>query len=546
MISKLSLSALIIFTYSSVNLFAQTGTNYQQIDALHYTFDIRIDDTRDRIEGKTDFLFKVRNLRLDSTYLDLSSPDKKGATGMKVSSVKFNNQKIHFRQDDDRLYVYFEPALLPDDVGTLQIRYTGIPSDGLIISENEYGERTFFGDNWPNRAHNWLPTIDHPSDKATCEFIITSPLHYKVIANGMLREESMVRYGSDQQKLTHWVMKQPIPTKVMVFGAARFAVLYDQPVGNIAIQHWVYADNRASGFRDFEPTANVLRYLINRIGDYPYEKLANVESKTKYGGMENASNVFYNEQAVDGGQSIESLIAHEIAHQWFGNSVSEKEWSHIWLSEGFATYLSHTYIEYTYGKDSLYSLLHEDKDRVFSYYQRAPDSPVVDHSHENLYLLLNANSYQKGAWFLHMLRLKLGEEKFWKGIRTFYKQHCHSKADTDDFKAVMESVGGQSLNEFFQLWLYTPGHPVIKGNWKYGGLSKKLKLQMEQVQENQQLYDLPLEIAVYYDEDAEPVIHKVRLNRKEGSFSFKLQSRPIKVELDPHAKILLDTKLFKN
>lgn len=547
MISKIFLSTLIIFTYYSTILFAQTGHNYEHIDALHYTFDLEISDENDQIKGKADILFKVRTQSLDTTYLNLKSYDEGSAQGMRVISVRFNDQDISFEHKNDRLYVYFAPGLAPQEVGTLNIQYAGEPADGLIISENEYGERTFFGDNWPNRAHHWLPTIDHPSDKATCEFIITSPIQYKIIANGTLREESMLEYrSSQQQKLTHWVMAQPIPTKVMVFGAARFAVLYDQPVDNISIQHWVYADNRKIGFKDFSQTSNVLRYMINRIGEYPYEKLANVESKTRYGGMENASNVFYNEQAVDGNQSIESLIAHEVAHQWFGNSVSEKEWAHIWLSEGFSTYLSHTYIEHTYGEDSLHSLLKEDKDRIFTYYQRSPQAPVVDTTQTNLYLYLNANSYQKGAWFLHMLRLKVGEEVFWSGIKRFYKRHCHSKADTHDFKEVMESVSNQSLDDFFDLWLHTPGHPVLKGNWRYAGLGRKLKIQLEQVQENSLIYDLPLEVAVNYGNDGNTEIHRINLKNKSDNFTIKLQARPVSIELDPHARILVDTKLFKD
>ena len=528
-------------------LFAQPGKNYQQIDALHYTFNLEVSDQHDRIQGIADILFKVRNNTLDSTYLDLSEVNKEELTGMQVRSVKLNEREISFFHRDEALHIIFESSLSPQTVGTLQIQYEGIPSDGLIISENEYGERTFFGDNWPNRAHNWLPTVDHPSDKATCEFIITAPMQYKVIANGTLREESMIRHSSMQQKkLTHWVMKQPIPTKVMVFGAARFPILYDQPVDNIPIQHWVYADNRESGFQDFEPSANVLRYMIGRIGEYPYEKLANVESKTKYGGMENASNIFYNEQAVDGGQSIESLIAHEVAHQWFGNSVSEKEWAHVWLSEGFSTYMAHTYIEHTYGEDSLRRLMHNDKQRIFTYYQRAPEAAVIDSAQTNLYLYLNANAYQKGSWFLHMLRNEVGEIVFWDGIKKFYAQYRHSKANTDDFLQLMETVSKQQLDDFFDLWLYTPGHPILKGTWNYAGLGRKLKMNMEQVQTNGHTYDLPLEVGIYYEEDQQPEIQTVRLNKKEESFSLKLKSRPLNIVLDPHAKLLIDTKLFTN
>lgn len=545
MYSKTSFLTLFFTTCIITLLLAGKTPNYRQIDALHYTFHIEINDHNDQIIGKTELLFKARNQGLDTTYLDLSSTNEQGL-GMEVLSVQLNEESLAFKHADDKLYIFFQEALQQGYTGTLHISYRGIPRDGLIISENENGERTFFGDNWPNRAHHWLACVDHPSDKATCEFIVTAPYQYQVIANGVLREESMIRQVGDFKKLTHWAMAQPIPTKVMVFGAAAFAIVYDAPVKGIAIQHWVYADNRESSLKDFAPTANILHYMTERVGAYPYDKLANVESKTKYGGMENASNIFYNEQAVDGNQNIESLIAHEIAHQWFGNSVTEKDWPHVWISEGFATYLSHTYMEHTYGADSLQSLLRADKDRIFAYYQKAPQATVVDTTLSNLYLYLNAYSYQKGAWFLHMLRQKVGDKVFWQGIRQFYKKYCHAKADTEDFRAVMESLSGQSLDRFFDLWLYRAGHPIVKGSWRYGALGNKLKIDLAQVQDNGHTYQLALEVGVFYDDEEAPEIHTLHLNDSDEKFTLKLKERPRQVILDPRSKILVDTQLFSN
>ncbi|WPP51288.1 M1 family metallopeptidase [Catalinimonas niigatensis] len=520
---------------------AQFYPSLNRIDALHYTFEIEVNDKNNQITGVSSLLFRVKKHALDTLILDFISKDEKG-TGMQVKEVKLNENILVFSQQTEHLSIFLSDPLDKDYIGTLHVKYQGIPADGLIISENEYGDRTFFGDNWPNRARYWLPVIDHPSDKATSEFKIIAPEHYKVIANGILREESFLDMSfGEKKKLTHWVSSQPIPTKAMVFGATHFAVLYEKPVFNIPVQHWVYADNRENSFGDFEPTANILHYFSKYIGDYPYEKLANVESKTKYGGMENASNIFYNELVVDGNHTIEGLIAHEIAHQWFGNAVSEKSWEHIWLSEGFSTYLSHMYIEHTYGEDSLRSLLKNDKNRIFSYYRKAPSSAVINTTETNLFLFLNANSYQKGSWFLHMLRQKLGDEIFQKGIRSFYKLKCHSSADTEDFKQIMEKVSEQSLTQFFDQWLYKAGHPVIEGTWKFSGISKKLKIDLEQIQKNGELYYLPLEVGVYYADEEKPEILTFHLKQKTSSFSFKLKSQPKAIVLDPNVKVLMDT-----
>ncbi|MDF9797008.1 aminopeptidase N [Catalinimonas alkaloidigena] len=540
----MSKKLLSFFLFMSIGSYASTAqelNSLNRIDALHYTFEIEISDFNNQISGKTDLLFKVKKTSIDSILLDFIQSDTEGV-GMAVAAVKLNNQPVNFRQVEEHLIIILDKPLEKEYLGTLHISYKGIPGDGLIISKNEYGERTFFGDNWPNRARNWIPVIDHPSDKATCEFKIIAPEQYKVIANGLLREESSLGlYHNEEKKITHWVNDQPISTKVMVFGAARFAVLYDQPVQNIPIQHWVYADNRNVSFEDFKPTANILHFMTLMIGKYPFQKLANVESKTKYGGMENASNIFYNERVVDGNRNIESLIAHEVAHQWFGNAVSEKNWEHIWLSEGFSTYLSHMYIEHTYGIDSMRNMLENDKNRIFSYYRKSPDSPIVNTSETNLFQHLNANSYQKASWVLHMLRQKVGDKAFKAGIKAFYTKYCHNIADSEDFKETMELTSGIQLDQFFNTWIYSAGHPIIEGEWKYSGFGKKLKFELAQIQENKIIYHLPIEVGVIYDEGDDLEIFKVSLNDRVESFEIKLKAQPLKVNLDPLTKILMET-----
>ncbi len=329
---------------------------------------------------------------------------------MTVQQVLGDNLPVIYQHTDDVLTIDVSEPPAANAVLTFRIVYRGIPDDGLIISENKYGDRTFFGDNWPNRAHHWLPTKDHPSDKATCEFIVKAPEHYEVIANGIKREESDLPPEQDKNlKLTHWATLYPIATKVMVFGAARFAIRYSPLTEPTDIQDWVFPEDRDVGFENFSTTANIIEFFEQQIGPYPYEKLANVQSSTRYGGMENASNIFYNQDAIEKEETIESLIAHEVAHQWFGNAVTEKTWQDVWLSEGFATYLTHLYMAHTYGQDSLLARMEKDKERIFSFYLKSPQSAVIDTSEINLFKLLNANTYQKGAWFLHMLRTKVGD-----------------------------------------------------------------------------------------------------------------------------------------
>ena len=512
------------------------------LDVLHYVFRLNIHDYTNEIQGEADIYVSLKSQKSSTLILHLDGLDSAGDQGMNVDEILFNNQPVKFTHRNLTLYLSLPTASQGATSGTFIIKYHGIPNDGLIIEKNLYGDRTFFGDNWPNRAHFWLPTNDHPLDKATCEFIVTAPSHYNVVSNGLLREESLLIQTSEsrtQYKLTHWSITNPIPTKVMVFGAARFAIQYPANNQSTTIQNWLYPEDREIGFKQFSPTEEILTYYESILGPYPFNKLANVQSKTQYGGMENASAIFYNEQAITNRPSIEALIAHEIAHQWFGNSVTEKKWSDVWLSEGFATYLTHLYIEHAYGKDSLRARLLADKERIFSFHLQSPNSKVVTKDESNLFQLLNANTYQKGAWVLHMLRNKVGDEVFFKILRQFYRKYQYKNAGTQDFITLSSNLSGQNLDSFFSQWLTRADYPVIRSTWKYQSMGKKLTLTLEQTQSSE-LYQLPIEIALYGDKTARPEIKKVSLNEQKKSFTFKVSNRIKEVVLDPNTRLLLE------
>nr|WKN36326.1 M1 family metallopeptidase [Tunicatimonas sp. TK19036] len=515
------------------------------IDIQHYSFQITIHDYTNAIEGETDILVKFTEGGQSSATLKLVGKDSSGQHGMVVDNVLYNDNDIEFQHLDHLLKLKLPNLTTANQLGSFKIRYHGIPEDGLIIGENKYGDRTFFGDNWPNRARYWLPTNDHPSDKATCEFIITSPSHYEVIANGTKREESFLppnAGGKYLYKKTHWATRKPIPTKVMVFGAARFAIQYLPADAPIEIQNWLYPEDRDIGFLQFTPTADIISYYENILGPYPYEKLANIQSKTQYGGMENASAIFYNERAITNQPSIESLIAHEIAHQWFGNAVTEKQWSDVWLSEGFSTYLTHLYFEHTYGKDSLEARLQTDKNRIFAYHLKSPTSTVVDKNETNLFQLLNANSYQKGAWVLHMLRNEVGDNIFFSILQKYYDKYHHQNASTEDFISLASSISGQNLTSFFEQWLSRPDYPMIKGTWKYSGMGKKVTLDIAQTQDGDP-FKVPLQIKILYNKNSKPEIHTFNLHDRKQTFSIKVKESVQNVLIDPNTWLLQDSNL---
>jgi len=458
-----------------------------KVDIIHYEFNINVNDSTDRIEGKAVIEVKFLN-PVDLISFDLSNSDSTGR-GMIVSDVSINSERVKWIHENNRLSIYFRNPIIKGDTLSFVICYSGIPSDGLIISENKFGKRTFFADHWPDRAHNYLPCIDHPYDKATVDFLITAPSEYKVVASGIIAEEPVIQGNNTT---THWYEQVPLATKVMAFGVADFSVQNSGTVKNIPVSSWVFPENSKEGFSDYSIALKPLEYYNNVIGDYPYQKLANVQSKTIYGGLENAGTIFYSENSVTGLGRAEGLIAHEIAHQWFGNCVTESDWHHIWLSEGFATYLTSMYFESFQGKERLKSDMISARNRVIRYSEKE-NKPVIDTTVRNYMELLNPNSYQKGAWFLHMLRHEMGDEVFIKGLKLFYNRYNNSNIDTDGFRKVMEEVSQKDLTSFFDQWLKTPGEPALLITHKRLR-NNMTEITVEQKQDNLFSFDLELSI----------------------------------------------------
>ena len=532
---------LFVLILSCAFVFADSYPRNPNIDVLHYKFQLALSDETDEIRGHAEIEIQFKVDDVSEFALDLIGqlhPDS--TNGMTVTGITQNEQAVAFSHKNYRIHFQLRSPSRANERRTYAVSYHGIPADGLIISKNMFGERTFFGDNWPNRARHWLPTIDHPYDKATCEFIVEAPEHYQVVSNGLLQS---IKNLEGNRKQTHWRTRVPMPTKVMVIGVAHFAVETAGVHKGKEIQSWVYAQNREEGFHDFAQAVRVVEFLANRIGPFPYDKLANVQSRTKYGGMENAGAIFYNEKRITGKRDNESLIAHEIAHQWFGDSVSEADWHHVWLSEGFATYFSWVFDEFTYGRQRLVEDLKRGRERVLKFYQLRPESPIVDSTITDLNDLLNANTYPKGAWVLHMLRGVIGEDAFWQGIRKFYAKYRDKNALTKDFQQVMEEASSEDLTWFFQQWIHQPGQPKYKGHWHFDPATNELEIQINQVQE--EFFTMPVQVGIYLNEAKPPQIETLKIVQKENRFTFKLKKAPADIVLDPALWVLHEAEFSK-
>jgi aminopeptidase N len=518
---------------------ADTYPKNPRVDVADYRFELELRDADDRVSGTADidvrFAGEEGRLRFD-----LANQDPASGKGMTVSAVSVDGASVAYTHRDNAVLVELPRRYRQGERLRLRIAYAGVPASGLRIGPNRYGERTFFSDNWPDKARHWLPTVDHVSDKATCSMVMTAPAHYQVVSNGLLVEETDL---ADGRRRTHWRQSVPIAPWLYTLGVARFAVQHVDTFDGKAIQTWVYARDRDNGFYDFAvPTRDALAYYSERVGPFSYEKLANVQSSSVSGGMEAASAIFYSEGSVTGTRSERwrNVIVHEVAHQWFGNAVTEYDWDDVWLSEGFATYFTLLFIEHAYGRDEFLRGLESSRQRVIAFDRKFPDYRIVHDNLDDMSKVTTEQIYQKGAWVLHMLRGLVGDPAFWTGIRSYYRAHKDGHASTADFRAEMERASGRDLGPFFEQWLTRGGLVRLDGTWQYRPDTQTVVVRLAQ-RDTTRLFSVPLQVAVHAEGSATPTIATVQLD--QATHEFEIASpRPTRVVLDPQHLVLMEAE----
>ena len=256
------------------------------------------------------------------------------------------------------------------------------------------------------------------------------------------------------------------------------------------------------------------------------------------GGTEHASAIFYGEKGVRAAPGT-NLVAHEIAHQWFGNAVTERDWDDVWLSEGFATYFTHLFNEHYSGRDAMVAGLKRDIGTVLNAERMSPDTPVIHRNLADMGRVLNRFVYQKGGWVLHMLRHRIGTETFWRGIREYYRRYMNGSASTDDLRHVMEEVSGQDLRWFFTQWLNRPGVPKLEGFWRYDAANKRVVVTLRQTIAGEP-FRLPVEIGLVPASGGPMQIEQLELTAATGIFTIAAETEPNSVELDPNTWLLCE------
>jgi aminopeptidase N len=507
----------------------------------HYVVSLTLNDQLSEIvagRARIDVLVLKKTSLIDLDFGELKT--NKVTVDSKPASFTHKNGKLEITLAD------------PVNAGTkllVEVDYSGRPKDGLIMSNDKDGKPSAVGDNWPNRVHHWIPTLDHPSAKATVTFNITAPAREEVVANGRLDRVETTANGNRT-----WTYSEglPIPPYCMIIAVGQFARLEPSQRTPAPISYYVPKSESHLALKGFAPTIPALEYFNEIVAPYPYEKLAMIVGATRFGGMENSSAIVFTARLFEVRPSAKisqpfgiprglvNLIAHEIAHQWFGDSVTESTWADLWLSEGFATYFAGLYLRQAEGEAAFQDYMQQAAETVFEY-ERKKRAPIFDRDTEDLLELLNPNQYQKGAWVLHMLRSSLGDDVFFRGIRNYYHAHKEATASTEDLRAALEKASGKDLNGFFKRWIYDSGHPKYQLSWEWRQ-KREVRLVLRQLQSGNAFLD-HVPITILTAGGKRDLILKP--TGKEVVETIQLTEMPASIEVDPRNTMLKEATVVK-
>ncbi len=389
---------------------------------------------------------------------------------------------------------------------------------------------------WPEAAHRWFPCFDSPNDKASSEVTATVRAGWKVLSNGKLVDVS--EDNAAGTTTWHWLQAEPHPTYCIMLAAGPFEVIEDS-LGPLPVDYWVYKKDVADAPRSFRKTPRMIEFYGRTFGfAYPWAKYDQVCVAGSGGGMEATTATILghstiHDERADQDFSSDGLVAHELAHMWWGDLVTERSWTDVWLSESFATYSEVLWTRYDKGEDEGALNL---EDKKSSYLQEARTDyirPIVFDRFNQPWEVMDGHSYPKGATVLHVLRFIMGDSAFFRTLSKFLERFAFSSADTHDFMTAVKDVTGENLDWFFDQWLMKPGHPVFDVSWSWDDAAKKVRLKVRQVQDfskNIPVFRTPVLIGLTDGEQS--VTEKVWIDEKEEVFEFAATRKPVSVEFD--------------
>ena len=455
---------------------------------------------------------------------------------------------LAFRHDGEDVFIDLPRPLAFGEPGTVRVAYHGAPRRGIYFIHPDAGYPSKPYQVWTQGqdedSRYWFPCFDHPTEKFSSEVVATVPAKYTAISNGALVGRTEHDDGSVSW---HWSQEGQHSAYLVTLCVGEFDEidLGDEPV---PLRAYVPAGMREIAEHAFGRTARMVEVLSERFGvDYPWEKYAQVVVEDFiFGGMENTSAttlidiVLYDERAALD-FDLDDLVVHELAHQWWGDLVTCREWPHAWLNEGFATWTELLWREEGESADEAayerFTMTAEYRAEDGGEYRR----PIVDRRFEEPIDLFDRHLYQKGGLVLHMLRRELGESAFWRAITTYAERNAGGSVVTEDLRVAIEAATGRNLDWFLDQWVYHAGHPELAVSWSFDEKAKALRVSVKQTQtageEMVELFRMGVDVRAVAKDGSE-VVERFQIRGREHTFTLALDAEPASVEVDPAGDLL--------
>ncbi|MEI6714171.1 MAG: M1 family aminopeptidase [Verrucomicrobiota bacterium] len=504
------------------------------VDIEHLTLDITPNFQQRTIKGAVTFKFKAISTPLEELRLD--------AVDLQIGACTSSESGLKHQVTEREIVLNFSPAIPVGKEATVTIEYSAEPNKGLYFRTKEMGypESQLWTQGESVESRYWYPCFDDPSEKLTSEVICHLPAGMVAVSNGRLVSTTP---DKDGLMATRWVQEKPHTNYLIALVAGEMGKVEDKH-RDIPLEFWAIPSDLPYAANSFRHTRHVMEFFEREIGvNYPWAKYGQVTIRDfHWGGMENTSITTLNANTLFTNDTenlfnSDGLVAHELAHQWFGDLLTCKDWSHTWLNEGFATYYDWLWEGNFLGNNELLSHLYGSSKEITG--KSNETRGIVWRKYKEPSEMFNYLAYPKGAWVLHMLRSQLGAELYQKAIRTYVERFSYGSVTTDNLRSVFEEISGLSLERFFDQWVYGVGAPNLDVSYSWDektGLAKVAVKQTQKISEEAPLFQFPLTIRFGVKNDR--IDRVVQIREKEEDFYFPLKAAPDNVRIDPNLSVL--------
>ncbi len=544
---------LVVFLFSTIAVAAQFPAPQQtappvqyprshNYDVQHYRIEASFDWQEKSITGETTITFKpftndVKEIEVDAGNMTIKAVTL--AQGAPLTFRYINNEK---------LYITLDKTYTIDTAVAIRIAYKAIPKDGqglTFITPTETDKSRpyqIWSQGEARTNHYWFPCYDAPNDKATSELIATVEDRFQVISNGVLLNETANK--ANKTKTYHWKMEQPFSSYLISIIVGEYTEVRDHFKG-IPVSSFVYKNQQAEARVSLGKLPQMVAFFSERLAyDFPYKKYAQIMVRDFPGAMENITATTMTDTAVHDARahldvSSDSIVAHELAHSWFGNLLTCREWAELWLNESFATFMEAAWTEHDNGRDEYLYEMYNNQQAYYQAWNSGIRRPIVTKLYSDPDALFDTYAYPRGAAVVNMMRFVLGDEAFWKAMKAYIKKYAYQNVETQQLIVTIEEATGQNLQWFIDEWVYKMGHPEFDITSAYDDNAKQLTLTVKQTQKpdeqrkwypSTEIFTMPVDVAITTATGEK--VHRLLIDEKEEKFTLAAESKPLIINFD--------------